>query len=92
MSREISPQYHSAEEEEEGDVTAYRSAMRVPLPVSPIKGRSPSNSPEPTTGAEEAERDQGGGDREEESESRMQTPTESNCKSRQTYINNADQD
>lgn len=81
-SREISPQYHSAEEED-GDVTAYRSAMRVPLPASPTKGRSPSNSPEPMVGVGESEGDKGGGDKGvnvHELDSRLQTPTESNCK------------
>lgn len=80
-SKEISPQYHSAEEDD-GDVTAYRSAMRVPLPASPTKGRSPSNSPEPVTGAGASEGDKGGGDKEvnDEFEPKLHTPTESNCK------------
>lgn len=82
-SREVSPQYHSAEEDDgDGDVTAYRSAMRVPLPASPTKGRSPSNSPEPMTGAGASEGDKGGGDKElnEGFEGKVQTPSESNCK------------
>lgn len=46
-SRESSPRYHSVDEEgDEEDVTAYRTAMRIPLPASPEKGRSPSVSPE----------------------------------------------
>lgn len=87
-SREPSPQYHSAEEEGYGDATAWRSASRVPLPASPTKGRSPSNSPEPATGAGADEVDRGGGDitivheqmHAEPETPNMQTPTESNCK------------
>lgn len=85
-SKDPSPQYHSADEE--GDMTAYRSATRIPLPSSPTKGRSPSNSPEPATAAGADEGDKGGGDAtivneqmcfEPESE-RLHTATESNCK------------
>ena len=89
-SRETSPQYHSADEDR--DVTAYRSATRIPLPASPTKGRSPSNSPAPATGAGAgAEKvDQRGGDRTivneqmdaEPDSPAMQTPTQSNCKFR----------
>ncbi|KAK3709730.1 hypothetical protein LTR37_010757 [Vermiconidia calcicola] len=61
-SKEPSPQYHSAEEEGDGDFTTFRSAMRIPLPASPTKGRSPSNSPEPMNGAGANEGDRGGGD------------------------------
>ncbi|KAK4554787.1 hypothetical protein LTR86_008289 [Recurvomyces mirabilis] len=47
-SKEASPQYHDAvEEDDEGDVTAYRFATNLPLPGSPTKGRSVSNTPEP---------------------------------------------
>ena len=81
VSREISPQYHSANEDE--DVTAYRSAARIPLPRSPSKGRSPSHSPE-ALGTDAG--DKGGGDAtlvnvqasEETEEHKL--PTESNCK------------
>ncbi|EMC97782.1 hypothetical protein BAUCODRAFT_31776 [Baudoinia panamericana UAMH 10762] len=46
-SKESSPQYAGpGEEGDDGDVTAYRIATTVPLPGSPTKGRSPSNSPE----------------------------------------------
>lgn len=79
-SRETSPQYHSANEDE--DVTAFRSAARIPLPASPTKGRSPSHTPEPSAGEEG---DKGGGDTtlvnaqmENEPES-SRSPTESNC-------------
>ena len=86
-SKEPSPQYHSADEE--GDVTVRRSPTRIPLPASPTKGRSPSNSPEPVTGAGANERDKGGGDTtmvndemNDGAESpRLHTPTESNCES-----------
>ena len=88
-SKEPSPQYHSAEDEGYGDVTAWRSATRVPLPVSPTKGRTPSNSTEPAAGVGASESDQGGGDATlvnarmdaEEEAPRLQTPTESNCRS-----------
>lgn len=59
-SKEPSPQYHSADED--GEIGAYRSATRIPLPVSPTKSRSPAHSPEPTTGAGAGEDDAGGGD------------------------------
>lgn len=50
MSKDTSPQYQSADEDgDDGDVTAYRTARRIPLPESPVKGRSPSNSPEHET-------------------------------------------
>lgn len=91
LSKEPSPQYHSAEEEGDMDLTAYRSAMRVPLPASPVKGRSVRNTPEPAIGAGASDRDRGGGDTTlvnppmlEDNE--PETPTalpvnESNCKS-----------
>ena len=44
-SKDTSPQYQSGEDD--GDDTEYRTARHIPLPESPIKGRSPSNSPEP---------------------------------------------
>ena len=59
-SKEPSPQYHGADED--GEVTAYRSATRIPLPRSPTKERSPAYSPEPMTGAGAEEDDGGGGD------------------------------
>lgn len=86
-SKEPSPQYHSADEERDRDVTAHRRATRVPLPASPTKGRSPTNSPEPRDSADEG--DKGGGDTtlvndhhdaEPEDSPHMQTPTQSNCK------------
>lgn len=61
-SKDASPQHRSAEEEtEDGDVTAYRFARGIPLPESPVKGRSPSNSPQPTTAGAAAEGEKGGG-------------------------------
>lgn len=59
--KEPTPQYHGAEEDGDGDVTAYRIATRVPLPGSPIKGRSPSNSPEPNLRPDAGDVDRGGG-------------------------------
>ncbi|KAK4624820.1 uncharacterized protein CLAFUR5_06009 [Fulvia fulva] len=62
-SKDPSPQYHSADEEgDNGDVTAYRTARRIPLPESPVKGRTPSGTPEPAaTLAAAAAGDKGGG-------------------------------
>ncbi|KAI7597038.1 hypothetical protein KC343_g1764, partial [Hortaea werneckii] len=60
-SKEPSPQYHDAIEEDDGDVTLHQAAARIPLPLSPTKGRSPSNSPEPNFGAGAGEVDRGGG-------------------------------
>jgi hypothetical protein len=34
------------DETEDGEMTAYRTARRIPLPESPTKGRTPSSSPE----------------------------------------------
>lgn len=86
-SKESSPQYHDAlEEEGDGDVTAYRIATRVPLPGSPMKGRSASNSPEPNFGPSAGDVDRGGGlshvnAQTEGAESpALETPTQSNCK------------
>lgn len=78
----------SAEAEGDGDVSAYRRATRIPLPASPIKGRTPSISPEPNADVGANEGDGGGGDDtvtaehdEAEGESpEMRTPTQSNCK------------
>lgn len=94
-SKESSPQYHDAEEEGDGDVTAYRIATRVPLPGSPLKGRSPSNSPEPVSGPSTGEVDRGGGlshasqvnAQTDDAESpALETPTQSNCKSSHLYF------
>ena len=39
-SKESSPQYHDAEEDDcDREVPVYRSAARIPLPESPVKGR-----------------------------------------------------
>lgn len=83
-SKEPSPQYHDALEEE-GDVTAHNIASRIPLPGSPTKGRSPSNTPEPQLGERGREVDRGGGDariesNEEPESPALETPTQSNCK------------
>lgn len=92
-STEASPQYHSAEEDEgDGEVTAYQTATKIPLPASPTKGRSPSNSPELGNGLGANIVDRGGGgpsspsqyvnahsDAEPESPA-LDTPTQSNCK------------
>jgi hypothetical protein len=93
-SKEPSPQYHDAEDgdgDDDGDVTIYRQAVKKPLPGSPTKGRSPSNSPEPQTGPSAGEVDRGGGAQvkagadvnaqtpEPESPG-VETPTQSNCK------------
>lgn len=59
-SKEPSPQYHSADED--GEVTTYRSATRIPLPASPTKGRTPAHSPEPLNGVGADDEDAGGGD------------------------------
>ncbi len=87
-SKEPSPQYHSMDEEGDGDVNAYRRATRLPLPSSPTKGRSPSNTPERDTGVKIEEEDKGGGDdtltgqqlNDDLEPPGTQTPTESNCK------------
>jgi hypothetical protein len=88
-SKEPSPQYHDAlEEDDEQDVTAYRIATSVPLPRSPTKGRSVSNTPEPES-RQGADVDRGGGlspvnenrPAEEPESPGAETPTQSNCKS-----------
>lgn len=84
-SKEASPQYHDALQDGEGDVTMQGFASRIPLPRSPTKGRSPSNSPEPNLGFGAGEVDRGGGgahvNASEEPESpNLETPTQSNCK------------
>jgi hypothetical protein len=90
-SREPSPEYHSADDEvDEGGLTVYPLPARIPLPESPIKGRSPSPTPDPTFGggtprsrlATSAERQstppvQGGAERDL---SDQITPTQMNCK------------
>ncbi|RMY61032.1 hypothetical protein D0865_01196 [Hortaea werneckii] len=82
-SKEPSPQYHDAIEEDDGDVTLHQAAARIPLPLSPTKGRSPSNSPEPNFGAGAGEVDRGGGgghvNASDDTESHaLETPTQSN--------------
>ena len=93
-SKEPSPQYHDALEEDgegDGDVTAYRIATKVPLPGSPMKGRSISNTPEPDSRPGAGEVDRGGGAtggrvnepaqaEDMEEPSGAETPTQSNCK------------
>lgn len=74
------------DEDGDADVTAYRRATRIALPASPIKGRSPSFSPEPVSAG--AQDDRGGGDTTlvdehgdgEVEEPNMQTPKQDNCK------------
>ncbi|KAM3416864.1 hypothetical protein BST61_g8453 [Cercospora zeina] len=47
-SKDTSPRYQSADEDgDDGDATAYRTARHIPLPESPVKGRSPRVTPEP---------------------------------------------
>ncbi|KAF7189405.1 hypothetical protein HII31_09250 [Pseudocercospora fuligena] len=90
-SKDTSPQYQSGEDD--GDDTEYRTARHIPLPESPIKGRSPSNSPEPVCAGAPQGPDKGGGEvasavrhvseetqrPEPEVESQgVQTPTQSN--------------
>ncbi|TKA71586.1 hypothetical protein B0A55_08321 [Friedmanniomyces simplex] len=81
-SREGSPQfYHDALDEEDGDVTAYRMATRLPLPGSPMKGRSPSHTPEPERMRDAGDVDRGGGERAQTEEVELgdaETPTQSN--------------
>lgn len=105
-SKDPSPQHHqyyreTPEEDycvgDDGDVTAYRTARRIPLPESPVKGRSPSVSPQPVTAGAVREGDKGGGavgsmqtvkqikeediDEEEAEAPAMRTATQNNCKS-----------
>ncbi|KAH9812971.1 hypothetical protein Tdes44962_MAKER05738 [Teratosphaeria destructans] len=88
-SKEPSPQFHDATEDGDGEVTEYRMATRVPLPGSPTKGRSPTNSPEPPTFAHAGEIDRGGGahvntqvtptlEPQAETEDAVDTPTQNN--------------
>lgn len=64
-SQESSPQHHlqtdpdgdADGDRDDGDWTAYRTARCVPLPESPIKGRSPGTTPEPTKAGGAAEGD-----------------------------------
>ncbi|KAK5118815.1 hypothetical protein LTR62_000024 [Meristemomyces frigidus] len=72
-SQERGPGYHDEirdGEEEEGDVTAHRIATGVPLPGSPVKGRSVSNTPEPDGFSAPGEVDRG----DEGGRAREQTP------------------
>ena len=91
-SKEPSPYYQSNEDDadEDGDMTAYRTARRIPLPESPVKDRSPSQSPEPTTPGPVVGGEKGGGitstmprvEEQEEPDSDSpdtRTPTQSNC-------------
>jgi hypothetical protein len=90
QSKEPSPQYHDAlDEDDEQDVTAYRIAANVPLPGSPTKGRSVSNTPEPDS-RPTADVDRGGGGLspvmehvvgEEPDSPGVETPTQNNCES-----------
>ncbi|KAI7039916.1 hypothetical protein KC327_g1202 [Hortaea werneckii] len=82
-SKEPSPQYHDAIEDDDGDVTLHQAAARIPLPLSPTKGRSPSNSPEPNFGTGAGEVDRGGGgvnvNASDDTDSpTLETPTQSN--------------
>ena len=84
-SKEPSPQYHDAIEEDDGDVTLHQAAARIPLPLSPTKGRSPSNRSEPNFGAGAGEVDRGGGGGhvnagDDTDSPALETPTQSNCK------------
>ncbi|KAK4958943.1 hypothetical protein LTR10_003741 [Elasticomyces elasticus] len=72
-SRESSPQYHDANDDEDGDVTAYRMATRLPLPGSPTKGRSPSHTPEPESLRNAANVDRGGESRDQHVHEQAQT-------------------
>lgn len=107
-SKDASPRYYRETPEDEycigedGDVTAYRTARRIPLPESPVKGRSPSVSPQPDTTCGAKEGDKGGGDggslqtvkhikeeeqdEEEDDSPAMRTPTQNNCKSRSQVV------
>ncbi|KAF2215337.1 hypothetical protein CERZMDRAFT_35745 [Cercospora zeae-maydis SCOH1-5] len=59
-SKETSPRYQSADEDgDDGDATAYRTARRIPLPESPVKGRSPRVTPEPAGVLAAAQDDKG---------------------------------
>lgn len=77
-SKEPSPQYHSAEEDER-DVTA----RWIPLPASPVKGRSPSPSPAPefSSIAGALDEDVQHSPFQAHAEDVAATPTQSNCKS-----------
>lgn len=94
----------SADDEcDDGNVTAYRTARRIPLPESPVKG-SPANSPEPadTPVAADGDHGRGGGggavstvrEMSEQTEQApespsVQTPTQNNCKSRTFFCHRA---
>jgi len=96
-SREGSPLFQDGVEEEDGDVTAWRMATRLPLPGSPVKGRSPGHTPEPEMRRDEGGVDSGGGGvraehvneragTEEPELADPETPTQSNCKSAQHCV------
>lgn len=94
-SKESSPQYRegTGDDGTDMDVTAYRTARRIPLPESPVKGQTPAGTPEPTSAGAAVERDKGGGSTSmlrhvsEETERPVpepespgaQTPTQNNC-------------
>ena len=76
-SKEPSPEYHSAEDDDDlgdGEVTAYPIPSRIPLPESPLKGRSVEPTPEPDFGGGAGERDRGGGGRVNARSQRPTTP------------------
>lgn len=87
----------SADEEgEDGNAIAYRNARRIPLPESPTKGRSPTNSPQPVTATGVGDGDHGDGgtstvrEMSEQTEQApespsAQTPTQNNCKWRKLF-------
>ena len=81
-SHDPSPQYHSVHDDAYGDVSAWRTATDIPLPVSPAKGRSPSHSPQPFAGAGAKQKDTGDDTiRFKEESPNLEVPAESNCKS-----------
>lgn len=90
-----SPPFPGADDDiDDGNMTAFRTARRIPLPESPIKGRSPSASPEPMISGRSVERDKGGGITIKKEERDVtptpppgepenlssRTPTQNNCK------------
>lgn len=82
-SKEPSPQYHDAEEEGDLDLTAYRLGAGIPLPISPVQGRSTRNTPEP--GIELGRDNRAGGDATMSLDAQSDSPAtlpvnESNCK------------
>lgn len=91
-SREGSMEYRSLDEDEdrdEGEITVYPLPSRIPLPESPIKGRSVSPEPDPCFGGGEAVRMQAVNarpltppphDAVESEATDQKTPTQMNCK------------